>query len=236
MAGTIEELIGTERMKGISPFIQPKGNEVIYPTEQPSQLPTSEIVPSGGLVMGATSFPTSIGEWWERSLLTPTLSPIGLVKAPMKTIIKYGGVGLGAIGGFILASLFGGGQEQQQEITQAPDVDATQDTPVSVNPLMELLNKIFTAQTQKGGGGDIDIIGDTTGGVGNVYQYEISQPYTYTYSPQTTTTITKPTQITKTVSIAGQEAKQEQGIGLLEIAILGGAILGGAYLFGGKRT
>ncbi|GAI10823.1 unnamed protein product [marine sediment metagenome] len=97
-------------------------------------------VPSGG---GITVKP-----WWDifpkdvpsaisRGLETPTLAPVGAVS---KTIYKLGAGGLlaGGVGGFILGGLFGGGQEQQQDIDQDPTVIPIVDpdvTPTIITPI-----------------------------------------------------------------------------------------------------
>ena len=82
---------------------------------------------------------------------------------------------------------------------------------------------------------DITIEDSTVmGSVASPISYVTTSTVTETYPTQITQTY--PTQITETTTYAAQEqeATAKQGMGLLEIAIIGGAILGGAYLMRGR--
>ncbi|GAI10956.1 unnamed protein product, partial [marine sediment metagenome] len=141
---------------------------------------------------------------------------------------------VGLLGGLLL----GGGQEQQQDITQTSTVTPEMPVDVGVDPTIQLLLDIITKQQLAAGAGEIDIGAGAiiTGDVGTSEITNITNTYTTSINIQKTITETYPTQITKTVTVASQEAKQEGGMNILAIAaIVVGAILFLPKLLKGKK-
>lgn len=189
-------------------------------------------VPSGGNGLEPLAIPSGGGgitvkPWWDifpkdipaaisRGLETPTLVPVGAVS---KTIFKLGAGGLlaGGVGGFILGGLLGGGgQEQQQDITQEPTVIPTVIPTVTptIEPTItpEIVTDIYAPDAR-------DI-------------YAITHQNTITYNMQRTRTTT----ITPTYTWTGaeQEAKQEKGTDWVIIAAIAAAVLFLPKLLKGK--
>lgn len=210
MSGTIEELIGTERGVGI-PINIPQGTEV-YPTEPGPQ--PGAIGGGGGITVKPwwEKFPSDVGGMISGTLATPIVSPIGLFKAPVKTVIKYGGGALLGFGGFLLGSLFGGGgQQQQQDITQIPTVTPTV-TPIVIPTVIPTIEPTITPTIEP------NIYAP---GARDITQYMTTNTITHNIQETHTTTITPTKTITYTVTGASQEAEQKGGLDLFSLAIVG---------------
>lgn len=184
-------------------------------------------------------FPKTPTEVVTRTLEEPVVSPVGGAAVVFKSITKQTGMRflpavIAAGGGFLVGRLFGGGSQelqQQQDLTQTPEVTVTPDQPtdVTVDPTIKSLLDIISELKIKAGAGEIDLGGGTvTGDVGTTEVINITNTYPTSYNIQKTYTITKPVQITKTVTTTTaaqeQEATQEQGMDLVTLAVI--SILG----------
>jgi len=165
------------------------------------------------------------------------IAPVGGVVSGLSRVAL--GVVAGGVG-FLGGLLFGGGQEQQQQIQQTPNVTVTpaQPTDVVVSPLTKFLMDIIQRQQIQAGGGAIDISGGTMGDVGTSEITNITNTYPTTINIQKTLTETYPTQITvtKTVTTAAQEATQERGLDLMGIAVVAVAGILGFSMLKGDNT
>lgn len=179
-------------------------------------------------------FPTTPTEVIERTIEEPAIAPAGAVVS--KSILKLGAGGLLAsgIGGFLLARFFGGGaapQEQEQDIVQEPTVTPTvipTVIPQIDHEIVPTIKPTIVPTIEP----TIDVSGVTTArDIGttttNTITYNIQPTITRTITETITTTITP----TYTLTGASQEASQQQGLDLLQIAIVGALALGGIYLF-----
>jgi len=170
----------------------------------------------------------SASQFIETGLAAPMPGGVGGVVSGIKNIPRVALIGGGALVGAIAGFFFGGGQDQEQTITQTPEVTPTQDTSVSpaMSNLLETINRILT--TNRGQAEDIDIV---SGGGG----WQFQSPTTTTTT--STTTENNPIQntitynIQKTISSVGatQTAEQSQGNQwlLIALAAAGGFLLGG---------
>lgn len=155
----------------------------------------------------------------EVPLFMPPVAGAGLVLK--KSIVRYGGIGIGALAGFLGGLLFGGGgqtqsQEQEAETTQeteqTQETDTTQETSQDTEQATDIITDIFAQH------------GSTVHyeNIVNEISHSISESVSQVYNIQKSVSVSTTTQ--------GQEASQEQS-GLLQMLIIAGTIIGGVILF-----